>query len=103
MKKLYLATTTITAMFIADDYRENLNMLASNFVRAEMDNLSYKDFVLKEVTKAEDIPLASKGTNLWNTDNDLTPEEFLADARNADPEYHTYLKLKEKFKKYEDE
>ena len=105
MKKMYLARATITAMFLSDE-KENTSQIAKaagKFLQQEAENYgAMEDIIVNEITKVEDIPRTSKGTNLWNSEIDLTPEEFLADKLKADPEYVQYLRLKEKFRKYEE-
>ncbi len=89
--KLYLATKTITAMFLSYEDK-NLNKDAANYIECENNNIDTNRMVVKEITSKKDVPKEWYDANLWGTDEEINPLSFL-----EDPEYIEYLRLKKKF------
>jgi len=99
--KMYLAKVEISAMFIADEKYSRIITVAEDVLRNEIKNNSIPHISVKEIDNIEDVPLNWRGSNLWNADEDISPEDFLKDKLKFDPEYQQYLILKEKFKNLE--
>jgi len=92
--KLYLATKTITVMFLCDDKKDSYKE-AETFANEECKNIVPERLVVKEIKSMREIPKEWSGPELlWGTDDEITARDFI-----KDPEYEEYKRLKEKFEK----
>lgn len=93
MKKLYLATKTITAMFVSDAKDSGVN--ASKFIAEEEKNRFAKHIEIKEITTRQEIPKEWIGdAYLWGTEDEITAEGWISELGK---EYQEYLRLKAKY------
>lgn len=97
--KLYYASKGIDVMFLSDaDTASRLESDAIRFLKEEEKNWIRPSTSVKEITKARDVPENWREAFVWGTDDEISPLQFLNDPKN-DPEYETYLRLKQKFEK----
>jgi hypothetical protein len=93
MKKLYLASETITAMFVSDEKTKMED--AKEFLAEERKNVFKDAIVLREITSSQEIPKEwNEGALIWGIDDEITAAVWLHDRG---PEYLEYLRLKAKF------
>lgn len=93
MKKLYLATKTITAMFVSNAEDNGVN--ASRFIAEEEKNKFAKHIEVKEIAANQEIPKEWRnGALLWGTEDEISAEDWISELGQ---EYQEYLRLKAKY------
>lgn len=101
--KLYYATMVCNVCFVSDQKDGNLKSHARMVMGNEFDNATNK-LALIEVKTLKDIPSVWHNLLPWDLPGeDYSVKEIIANpnllSQTNDPEYNTYLKLKEKFEK----
>lgn len=98
MKKLYHAKINVDVMFISDKVKFPLRQEAEHYSQEELRNLVPGRVVIKEIKAVSEIPESWREAHIWGDDEERTPIEYLkAVAKEKDPEYKEYLRLKKKF------
>lgn len=96
--KLYLASRDV--MFISSHSNPgDIENDAHCFLKEEISNCR-EHYEVKQICDIKDVPEKWQEAFVWGCNEDLTPIDFLVrgDIKN-DPDYKTYLRLKEKFEK----
>lgn len=101
MKKLYLAIKTYDTIFASDEVSFKLDRDADIFCRHEGENIVYNRISYHEISKIENVPKQFRGTFIHGIKEDITPEQFFEQSIKNNSEYKEYLRLKEKFSKFE--
>lgn len=94
MKKLYLATKTITAMFLSDE--EHKVKDAKKFLAEEEKNVWVdRNTQIQQINTEQEIPKEWQNDNLiWGSEDEISAAGWLYELGE---EYQTYLRLKAKY------